>query len=147
MIINAAEIGLEIDKAVALGFEASAIQAQTFISTRVFVEHQTTDGTPFGKYKSDSYKKFRQSLGRQTNTKDLQLSGDLLKSIKQVENQVVFNDDRSAKIANWQETSDVQINKPIFDLNQNEIDDCIIVCDEVFTDNLLPALEQIKIVI
>ena len=146
-MINAAEIGAEIDLAVALGLEAAAIQADTFISTRVFVEHKTTDGTPFGGYKSKSYKKYRASLGRQINNKDLQLTGDLLKSIKQSENEVFFNNDFSAQIAGWQETSDVQINRPIFDLNQDEITDCIIVCDEVFARELLPAFDKIKIVI
>ncbi len=143
MIINAAEIGLEIDNAVALGLEAAAIQAKSFLEVRVFAENKTTSGMPFGTYNSESYKAYRKSLGKQVVKKDLQLTGDLKNSIKQNENMVLFGDDESAEKAQEQER---QLGI-IFDLNEDEITDCIIVCDKIFTKDLLIALDKIKIVV
>ena len=154
-MINAAEIGAEIDLAVALGLQAAAIEANFFISTRVFIEHKTTDGTPFGKYRSEAYLKYKRTIKSDASTKDLQLTGSLLRSVKQSENEVFFDNDFSAKVAKGQEEGSktksgkfvAQIGKPIFDLSQDEITDCIIECDEVFTRELLPSFDKIKIVI
>lgn len=127
--------------------DAGAIKARQLLLERVFEEHETVDGTPFGKYKSKSYRAYRRSVGRQVAEKDLELTGNLLRSIVQRENEVIFNDAKSEQKARYQETSPKQINKPIFDLSDEEVRDCIRVIDEVFTKQIERLVDGVTITV
>jgi hypothetical protein len=78
------------------------------------------------RYRSAPYKKLRTDAGLQTNWKDLIFTGDLFYSLSilsTAEKEVIygFNNADTAQIAEWQQTSDVQVGEPIFPLNQKEI--------------------------
>lgn len=97
------------------------------VKQRVFNQNITTDLNNFGGYKSDAYKKKRESLGLQTNSKDLQLSGELRKDfiigVDDDKNVVYgFSTDRSNEIRGYQEQSEKQIGKEIFYPNDEEIE-------------------------
>jgi hypothetical protein len=92
---------------------------------RVFNRGQTTAGKQMN-YRSKPYIKLRQDAGLQTNWKDLIFTGDLFYSLNILstsEKEVTygFNNADTAQIAEWQQTSDVQVGEPIFPLNQKEI--------------------------
>ena len=125
-----------IDEIVIESLDAGAYKARQLLTERVFIENKTIDGTSFGEYKSEAYKEYRQSLGYQVVKKSLQLTQNLLKSIVQKDNTVVFNDTISEEKAGWQEDSKYQINKPIFDLSEDERIDCLRVIDETFTKQI-----------
>lgn len=91
---------------------------------RVFNKGITTGGTNM-KYKSAPYKRLRTDAGLQTNHKDLMFTGNLFNSltILSKSNEEVsygFNNAETATIRTYQETSDKQVNEPIFDLNEKE---------------------------
>ena len=91
---------------------------------RVFNKGITTAGTNM-KYKSAPYKKLRTDAGLQVNHKDLIFTGNLFNSLTIVgkSNEQVsygFNNAETATIRTYQETSDKQVNEPIFDLNEKE---------------------------
>ena len=91
---------------------------------RVFNKGITTAGTNM-KYKSAPYKRLRTDAGLQTNHKDLMFTGNLFNSltILSKSNEQVsygFNNAETATIRTYQETSDKQVNEPIFDLNEKE---------------------------
>ena len=91
---------------------------------RVFNKGITTAGTNM-KYKSAPYKRLRTDAGLQTNHKDLMFTGNLFNSLTIVgkSNEQVsygFNNTEMATIRTYQETSDKQVNEPIFDLNEKE---------------------------
>lgn len=94
---------------------------------RVFNQGKTTAGTQMKYRKAPSaYTKLRQDAGLQVRHKDLQFTGDLFYSMNILttkNNEVVygFNNNGAAQIAEWQETSDVQVNEPIFDLSEKEV--------------------------
>lgn len=67
-----------VDKAMRFAVEES----QTIIQERVFNDNKQVDGSSLGQYKSDSYKKWRESKGLQVKVRDLQVNGDLMRSIK-----------------------------------------------------------------
>ena len=121
-----------IDNLVIESLNMGAQQADSLMAERIFTKNQSIDGTSFGKYNSKDYIEYRLSLGRQVNEKDLQLTGNLLKSIVVEDNKVIFSNPIDAKKARQQETDRNQINKPIFGLSKDEEDDCIRVIDEVF---------------
>ena len=91
---------------------------------RVFNKGITTAGTNM-KYRSAPYKRLRTDAGLQTNHKDLMFTGNLFNSltILSKSNEQVsygFNNAETATIRTYQETSDKQVNEPIFDLNEKE---------------------------
>lgn len=94
---------------------------------RVFNQGKTTAGTQMKYRKAPSaYTKLRQDAGLQVRHKDLQFTGDLFYSMNILttkNNEVVygFNNDGAAQIAEWQETSKVQVHEPIFDLSEKEV--------------------------
>jgi hypothetical protein len=95
------------------------------MQVRVFNRGQTTAGKQM-RYRSAPYKKLRTDAGLQTNWKDLIFTGDLFYSLSILstsEKEVTygFNNADTAQIAEWQQTSDVQVGEPIFPLNQKEI--------------------------
>jgi hypothetical protein len=95
------------------------------MQVRVFNRGQTTAGKQM-RYRSAPYKKLRTDAGLQTNWKDLIFTGDLFYSLSilsTAEKEVTygFNNAETAQIAEWQQTSDVQVGEPIFPLNQKEI--------------------------
>jgi len=95
------------------------------MQVRVFNRGQTTAGKQM-RYRSAPYKKLRTDAGLQTNWKDLIFTGDLFYSLtilSTAEKEVTygFNNTETAQIAEWQQTSDVQVGEPIFPLNQKEI--------------------------
>ena len=92
---------------------------------RVFNRGLTTAGKQMN-YRSKPYMKLRQDAGLQTNWKDLTFTGDLFYSmniLSTAEKEVTygFNNGETAQIAEWQQTSDKQVNEPIFELSQKEI--------------------------
>ena len=121
-----------IENLVIESLNMGAQQAESLIDERVFNKNLTIDGTSFGKYNSKDYIEYRLSLGLQVAEKDLQLFGNLVKSIITEDNKVIFSNPTDAKKARQQETDRNQINKPIFGLNQDETDDCVRVINEVF---------------
>jgi len=95
------------------------------MQVRVFNRGQTTSGKQM-RYRSAPYKKLRTDAGLQTNWKDLIFTGDLFYSLSilsTAEKEVTygFNNAETAQIAEWQQTSGVQVGEPIFPLNQKEI--------------------------
>jgi hypothetical protein len=95
------------------------------MQVRVFNRGITTAGKQM-RYRSAPYKKLRTDAGLQTNWKDLIFTGDLFYSLNilsTAEKEVTygFNNADTAQIAEWQQTSDVQVGEPIFPLNQKEI--------------------------
>jgi hypothetical protein len=95
------------------------------MQVRVFNRGQTTAGKQM-RYRSAPYKKLRTDAGLQTNWKDLIFTGDLFYSLtilSTAEKEVTygFNNADTAQIAEWQQTSNVQVGEPIFPLNQKEI--------------------------
>ena len=104
------------------------------VKQRVFNSNITKHGKDFGGYRSEAYKKKRESLGLQTFSKDLQFTekinqdGPSLRRDFQLgvdeDNSVVygFTTDRSNEIRGYQETSDKQIGEEIFYPNEDEIE-------------------------
>lgn len=86
---------------------AALKELETLIKVRVFNENKDTELKSFGTYRSKSYKALRESKGRQTAKKDLQLSGQLKLSIKVGKNQgknvLGFDDPKSIDIREGQE--------------------------------------------
>jgi hypothetical protein len=95
------------------------------MQVRVFNKGITTAGKQMN-YRSKPYMKLRQDAGLQTNWKDLIFTGDLFYSLNilsTADKEVTygFNNADTAQIAEWQQTSDKQVNEPIFELSQKEI--------------------------
>ena len=94
---------------------------------RVFNEGKTVAGKKM-EYRNapSNYTNLRQDAGLHINFKDLIFTGNLFYSmtILSTKNDEVvygFNNAEMAQIAEWQETSDVQVNEPIFELSQKEV--------------------------
>lgn len=121
---------------------AGAYQGHSLLLNRVFEENKTAAGQEFGGY-SENYKKYRASLGRQVNKKDLQLSGDLLRSIVQHENIIYFNNEIDADKALSQEK---QMYADIFVLNEQEKAECFEVMNIIFVELLKKATDDTIII-
>ena len=92
---------------------------------RVFNKGITTSGKNM-MYRSAQYIKLRTDAGLQVAHKDLIFTGNLFNSLtilgkSDKEVSYGFNNSEMAEIANYQETSDKQVNQPIFDLSKKEI--------------------------
>ncbi len=104
-------------------------EAHGIFLDRVFNEGKTTSGRSFGRYITKAWKKKRREKGRQTVYKDLQMTGDFRKAIKQVKKTdgrmtIEFvGDDVLLKIADGQEK---QIGRgPIFEFSKAEMKEVI----------------------
>jgi hypothetical protein len=94
------------------------------MQSRIFDEGKTVAGNTM-RYRSNAYKKLRVDAGLGVNYKDLTFTGNLFYSmsiLNTAQNEVVygFNNAGTAQIAEWQETSDKQVNEPIFQLTDKE---------------------------
>lgn len=82
-------------------------EAHGLLLNRVFEENKNVNGENFGKYRSEAYKKYREKLGRQVNKVDLQLQGNLLKSIvtSKIDDSyaIVFSSDEQQIIGRFQD--------------------------------------------
>jgi hypothetical protein len=92
---------------------------------RVFNKGITTAGKQM-RYKSKPYMKLRQDAGLEVGWKNLQFTDNLFNSmtiLTTAEREVTygFNNAETAQIAEWQQTSSKQVNEPIFELSQKEI--------------------------
>lgn len=94
---------------------------------RVFNEGKTVAGKKM-EYRNapSNYTRLRKDAGLQVRWKDLQFTGNLFYSMNILStknNEVVygFNNNKTAEIAHYQETSPLQVNEPIFELSQKEV--------------------------
>jgi hypothetical protein len=92
---------------------------------RVFNKGIATSGKKM-LYRSAPYKKLRVDAKLQIAHKDLIFTGNLFNSLtilgsNNKEVNYGFNNNETATIANYQETSSKQVNQPIFDLSKKEI--------------------------
>jgi hypothetical protein len=92
---------------------------------RVFNKGVATSGKKM-LYRSAPYKKLRVDAKLQIAHKDLIFTGNLFNSLtilgkSDKEVSYGFNNNETATIANYQETSSKQVNQPIFDLSKKEI--------------------------
>lgn len=96
-----------IDKVIDNVAEFHIEQAKSMLLNRVFEENTNASGVSFGKYTSKSYIEYRKKRGRQTSKVDLQLEGNLLKSIVVGKTddgyQLFFNNSEQKKIAGYQD--------------------------------------------
>ena len=74
-------LGANIDTIVENSMERIMYNAEALIMERIFNKNENTQGKKFGQYSSEEYKNFRKSRGLQTNHVDLQVDGDLMRSI------------------------------------------------------------------
>jgi len=96
------------------------------MQTRVFNRGLTTAGKRM-EYRNapSNYTNLRLDAGLQISYKDLTFTGNLFYSmniLSTAEKEVTygFNNAETAQIAEWQQTSDKQVNEPIFELNEKE---------------------------
>lgn len=92
---------------------------------RVFNKGIATSGKKMT-YRSAPYKRLRVDAGLQIAHKDLTFTGNLFNSLtilgsNNKEVNYGFNNSETSEIANYQETSNKQVNEPIFDLSKKEI--------------------------
>ena len=120
-ILNSAADILSGEKLKEIQFPALKL-AEGSISLRIFNEGKASDNKLIGKYNSASYKKYRKSRRRQTGYKDLELDGDLRRSLTVGTNKkdfvFGFATDRARLIGGYQES---QTNKEIFNPTADEI--------------------------
>lgn len=128
-------LGTKLPEIVTIAISAGIDEIDAHISNRIFNANEDVDGNSFGKYKSEAYKKFRKSLGRDIGQKDLQLFGNLKKSFKKnyPKRQLEFNSLKYAEIAEGQEK---QTNKKIFEASEEEATKALQVIEEVFIEQI-----------
>lgn len=118
--------------------EVAALQVmQAEMTFRIFNDGKAADGSDIGTYRSDSHKRIRRNRGRQTSYKDLELDGDLRRSIvrgtSSGQNVIGFTDDKNRTIAEHQETP-AQTGKVIFTPTDQEIENSLTVYAEVINE-------------
>lgn len=101
----------------------AVLKGEAILKRRVFRERKATDQSSLGPYFSESWKKKRQSKGRQTGVKDLFFNGDLFRSITKGEDDkgnvvLGFSRERQREIAGYQEE---YLRKPIFRFSADEL--------------------------
>lgn len=128
-------LGDKIPEIVTIAISAGIDEVDAHISNRVFNANEDINGNPFGKYKSEAYKKFRKSLGRDIGQKDLQLFGNLKKSFQKnyPKHQLEFNTLKFAEIAEGQEK---QMKKQIFEASTEEKSIALQVIEDVFYEQI-----------
>lgn len=139
------QIAEQIDEIAADTIFLIANTGATDMLVRIFERNQDVNGKSLGGY-SKPYADYRKSLGLQTEIKDLQLTGSLIRSIE-----IASTDNGEAIIVNnsfdfdkvlWQEQ---QLKVPIFELNQTEIDNAFKVGDEYFVEKFVDLFNNVKI--
>lgn len=95
------------------------------MQSRVSNKGLTTAGKQM-RYKSKQYIKLRQNAGLEVGWKNLQFTDNLFNSmtvLTTADKEVTygFNNNDTAQIAEWQQTSPKQVNEPIFELSPKEI--------------------------
>ena len=95
------------------------------MQSRVFNKGITTAGKQM-RYKSKRYIKLRQDEGLEVGWKNLKFTDNLFNSMTLLttsDKEVTygFNNNDTAQIAEWQQTSPKQVNEPIFELSPKEI--------------------------
>ena len=128
-------LGDKIPEIVTIAISAGIDEIDAHISNRIFNTNEDVDGNSFGKYKSEAYKKFRKSLGRDIGQKDLQLFGNLKKSFQKnyPKHQLEFNTLKFAEIAEGQEK---QMKKQIFEASIEEKSIALQVIEDVFYEQI-----------
>jgi len=114
-----------VDKSVGKIMLNGANLGSALMQRRVFNKGIATSGKKM-MYRSAPYKRLRVDAGLQTAHKDLIFTGNLFNSLtilgkSDKEVSYGFNNNETATIANYQETSSKQVNQPIFDLSKKEI--------------------------
>jgi len=108
---------------------------------RIHNKGEASDGSPIGIYESLGHIKKRQELGRQISKKDLELHGNLRRSVKigvsEGKNVIGFDVDLSRLIAEGQEK---QTGKVIYDLQNGEQAEM----DEAYARELEFVMNQIE---
>ena len=98
-------------------------RAEGELKLRVFTNGEAADGSKLGPYKSEQHKRKRAQRGRQTANKDLNLEGDLFRSVITGEQNgkavLGIATNKQRLIAEGQED---QIGKRIFALSDDEVD-------------------------
>jgi hypothetical protein len=124
-----------INRALFLGAEVASGKVQN----RIFSQLEDIDGNSFGSYKSEAYKKYRASLGRQVSEKDLQLFGNaaqrtgLIGSFKVVDPATCIMEDKPDKDGVLPSTKargqEKQLGKRIFEISEKEIDEVTVIIE------------------
>ena len=76
------EIAPKIPALAQVSVEIALQELYADMSVRIFEDNLTVNGTSFGGYESEEYAALRASLGRQAGTKDLQVYGNLRRSMR-----------------------------------------------------------------
>lgn len=123
-----------------IALDAGIDQLDADLTNRVFNENVDINGQPFGKYKSESYKAFRLSLGKQIASKDFQVFGNLKKSIRKnyKENQLEFNSTLQADKGRGQEE---QLKTQIFEASDEEVTRSIWAIEEEYEQRIKKIFE------
>jgi hypothetical protein len=114
-----------VDKSVGKIMLNGANLGSALMQRRVFNKGIATSGKKM-MYRSAPYKRLRVDAKLQIAHKDLTFTGNLFNSLtilgkSDKEVSYGFNNNETATIANYQETSSKQVNQPIFDLSKKEI--------------------------
>jgi hypothetical protein len=114
-----------VDKSVGKIMLNGANLGSALMQRRVFNKGIATSGKKM-MYRSAPYKRLRVDAKLQIAHKDLIFTGNLFNSLtilgkSDKEVSYGFNNNETATIANYQETSSKQVNQPIFDLSKKEI--------------------------
>ena len=139
------EIGVQVDEIVADTMFLIANQGATDMVTRIFAKNLDVNGVSLGGY-SKAYSSYRKSLGLQSEIKDLQLTGSLIRSIE-----IASTDNGEAIIVNNSIDFDkvlnqeLQLKTKIFELNKTEIDNAFKVGDEYFVEKFVDLFNNVKI--
>ena len=145
------EIGVQVDEIVADTMFLIANQGATDMVTRIFANKLDVNGKSLGGYKSVAYAEYRKSLGLQTEIKDLQLTGSLIRSIEIASTDygeaIIINNSVDFDKALFQEEQLGDGINPlrIFELSQDEIDNAFRVGDEYFTEKFVDLFNNVKI--
>lgn len=130
---NFRELSNKIPEVLDGAIDAALDELEAQIKNRIFTKNEDVDGNKFGKYKSEAYKKFRKSIGRDINNKDLQVNLNLRRSIvKDLPNKsIIFNQNRYALIGEGQER---QMRKKIFEADEVELKLALEVIEDFLTE-------------
>jgi len=79
--IKLESISAKIPAIVQTSLEGGTERLYAEMANRIFNEHLTSGGASFGTYESEAYAELRKSVGRQGTVKDLEVYGNLRKSM------------------------------------------------------------------
>lgn len=129
------QLGNKVPEILDTAIDAGLYELDAQIQQRIFNENEDINGGSFGRYKSKAYEKYRKKLGRDISKKDLQVFGNLKKSITKnyKENQLEFNAQKYALIADGQEK---QMSNRIFEASQKEEEVTLKAINEVWSEEV-----------